>query len=50
MVALQELGGDDLVVTLPDRRKWPVEAGLVAEGWVELRKGAPPVGSTVETR
>jgi hypothetical protein len=50
VVALQQVGGHEVVVTLPDRRKWTVETGLVAEGWVELRRGSPPVGSTVETR
>ncbi|TFV65115.1 UNVERIFIED_ORG: hypothetical protein E4P37_11375 [Bacillus sp. AZ43] len=50
VVALQRIDGADVVVTLPDRRRWEVEPGFTAEGWVELRSGAPPVGSLVETR
>jgi HlyD family secretion protein len=49
-VALQEVDGDEVVVTLPDGKRWKVETGLTAQGWVEVRSGAPPVGSTVETR
>ena len=50
VAALQRIGGEDVVVTSPDRRRWTVEPGFSAEGWVEIRAGAPPVGSPVETR
>jgi biotin carboxyl carrier protein len=50
LVALQQVGGDDVVVTVGDGRKWVVETGLASEGWVELKEGAPPEGSEVETR
>ena len=50
VVALQRINGQDVVVTVPDDERWEVEPGFTAEGWVELRSGAPPVGSLVETR
>lgn len=50
VVALQRINGQDVVVTVPDDKRWEVEPGFTAEGWVELRSGAPPVGSLVETR
>jgi hypothetical protein len=49
LVALQRVGGDDVVVTM-NNEKWVVETGLAAEGWVELKAGSPPEGSKVVTR
>lgn len=50
LVALQQVGGEDVVVTVDDHKRWVVETGMAAEGWIELKAGSPPEGSKVETR